>query len=103
MKVKQKAHHIVKAYKPLFHQIPPHAHGCYGRPERPVYKIFIPLVASINHILAVNEKSHWFKRLFKSDPHGNKNEKLYYDFHDNNGHKTIDCRYVRGLIEGLIR
>lgn len=67
----------------LMHQVPPPTQGYYGQ-GRPVYEIFTPLVASIDHIYVVNEKSPWFKRSFKHGLLGNKNEKSYCDFHEDN-------------------
>lgn len=43
------------------------------------------------------------QKSYRQGSPSNKNERLYCDLHDINGHNIVDCRYLKEFIECLIR
>ncbi|XP_074374821.1 uncharacterized protein LOC141715244 [Apium graveolens] len=62
-----------------------------------------PLVASIEHIYAVNSNKGMFKKPPKMNRFGTKDTKKYCAFHEQTGHETADCWQLKEQIEDLIR
>ncbi|XP_063946129.1 uncharacterized protein LOC135151543 [Daucus carota subsp. sativus] len=73
--------------------------GAQGRGQNQ----FTPLVASIEHIYAINADKGIFKKPAPMSNWAKKDRTKYCAFHEQNGHDTADCQQLKQQIEELIK
>ena len=64
---------------------------------------YTPLVASIEHIYAINANKGMFKKPPPLSRFATRDTRKYCDFHEQTGHETADCWQLKEQIEDLIR